>query len=383
MVQPCPFLRVILIKQSMMLMSIGINAAMSSSMSSSNYLTKQEHGSTLSSSNGSLEFHQATTNTEPCPVSEDISPCVCIYNSHYGYIDMDCSEVLTGDELRMIFSSYFPVPEFRKFSTEDSPLEVLEDGVFGEVTFSIISLTSGALKEVQIGALDGMIDTLRELYLINIPLINFPFDTVASFTKLDTFRLDLADNKTLSSGFPNLTNSNLHLLWLEDCEFEVLPEDAFQDLPMIGNIILESDLISTIPSGIFCNLHHLGVVNIHGNLLTILPEGLFSCTGLQNLYFISLERNNINTIEVNAFQAVADIVIHLSHNNLATIEEDVWKPLFDVGSHIYIKDNPLLCGCDIAWVVRNPDYLDQIEDKATCIDGEALHDLDPHIFDDC
>lgn len=44
--------------------------------------------------------------------------------------------------------------------------------------------------------------------------------------------------------------------------------------------------------------------------------------------------------------------------------------------------NPLVCGCDIAWLVTNPDWVGKIGNTAECADGVRIVDLDPQYYTD-
>ena len=43
-------------------------------------------------------------------------------------------------------------------------------------------------------------------------------------------------------------------------------------------------------------------------------------------------------------------------------------------------DNPLECGCDLAWLISRPDYLSKLYGVETCADGTLLTDLDPDFY---
>ena len=45
-------------------------------------------------------------------------------------------------------------------------------------------------------------------------------------------------------------------------------------------------------------------------------------------------------------------------------------------------DNPLECGCDLAWIITNPDYISKLYGTETCYDGTLLTDLDPDAYTD-
>jgi len=43
--------------------------------------------------------------------------------------------------------------------------------------------------------------------------------------------------------------------------------------------------------------------------------------------------------------------------------------------------NPLDCGCDIAWLITNPEHMDKVTNGATCYDGTQLKELNPVDYD--
>lgn len=45
-------------------------------------------------------------------------------------------------------------------------------------------------------------------------------------------------------------------------------------------------------------------------------------------------------------------------------------------------DNPLGCGCDLAWLVTNSYFMALTSPAASCYDGELLASLDPAIYVD-
>lgn len=72
----------------------------------------------------------------------------------------------------------------------------------------------------------------------------------------------------------------------------------------------------------------------------------------------------------------------LHTNQLTTVDEDLFGELMPYMSDLRLYDNPLVCGCDIAWLVLNSDFLSKVDRDATCADGTNLHDLDPEFYTD-
>ena len=49
----------------------------------------------------------------------------------------------------------------------------------------------------------------------------------------------------------------------------------------------------------------------------------------------------------------------------------------------YPTGNPLTCGCDLAWIVTNPDHLKKVTiNDPTCQNGTLLSDLNPQVYND-
>ncbi|MDK2413365.1 hypothetical protein QHH03_30210, partial [Aphanizomenon sp. 202] len=97
---------------------------------------------------------------------------------------------------------------------------------------------------------------------------------------------------------------------------------------------------------------------------------------------LSLDHNNINKIAVGAITGLGDGDVYLNENSLTVLEEDVFGAFLSAGATLNIDDNPLGCGCEIAWLVTNSAYMSLISPGASCYDGELLANLDPTIYED-
>ncbi|CAL4124257.1 unnamed protein product, partial [Meganyctiphanes norvegica] len=110
----------------------------------------------------------------------------------------------------------------------------------------------------------------------------------------------------------------------------------------------------------------------------------FIKTGSSHLSSIDLYNNSIVSVEPGAFDIVDGIYIYMWDNSLSTLDEATWRPYLEAGGVLWAAGNPLVCGCDIAWLFGEDQLLEQVDsDYATCTDGEYLHHLDPSIFDNC
>ncbi|CAL4130714.1 unnamed protein product, partial [Meganyctiphanes norvegica] len=134
--------------------------------------------------------------------------------------------------------------------------------------------------------------------------------------------------------------------------------------------------------GTFQNLPNLKDIAIGWNSLTIIPTN-FIKTGSTRLESISLTFNAIISVEPGAFDIVEGMRINMTSNSLSTLDEDTWGPFLVGGVLLYATDNPLSCGCDIAWLFKEEQSLGQVSKDTTCSDGENIYNLDPSIFDFC
>ncbi|CAL4126386.1 unnamed protein product [Meganyctiphanes norvegica] len=292
----------------------------------------------------------------PCPDAEDIAPCVCTYHKEDNVMDLWCSSVDSEDQLKQIFKADFPFKNFREFRIqENNNLTVLEAGVFNGISFEIINIIYNKLEIIELQALDSCYETATEIYLYYNNITSFPFDELSHFSKLSRF--DISDN---------------HL--------SMIPADAFNGLTVLEHLNIFGNRASIV--GTFQDLPNLRGIDLSVNAITTVPVH-FIKTGSSGLYYIGLDDNNIISVEPGAFDNVDGLVTNMWSNSLSTLEEATWRPCLEAGGKLWAAGNPLVCGCDIAWLFGDDQLLEQVDDGATCTDGENLHDLDPSIFDPC
>lgn len=316
--------------------------------------------------------------TKSCPNDADIRPCECTVSSDGLYLDMDCSMVQDEEQLEAVFQADFPDSAFRRFAIhENKQLRVLRDGTFEFVTFEEIWITDGVLEKIEDAALSNSASTARSL-IFNINNISvFPFSTLGNFKEL--LSLDLRVNNL--QGFPKLTSSTLEVLYLSHNPLGELPVDAFAGTPSIIDLHLSNNKITQILPGTFQSLTNLRNVGLGNNQLTELVENSVQCNS--NTGLVDLGYNELRTVHPNAFPGLSGGWLYIHHNYITTLEEDVWRPTVDNDGYLDPYGNPLLCGCDIAWLLQDAILLDAVDIYTTCADGRRLIDLDPVDYNHC
>ncbi|CAL4079126.1 unnamed protein product [Meganyctiphanes norvegica] len=295
---------------------------------------------------------------QPCPDAEDIAPCVCTYHIEDNAMDLNCSAVESEEQLKQIFKADFPFKIFKKIVIYGNDnIKVLEAGVFNGISFERIDIEHNHLEVIELQALDSCYETATEIDLYFNKITSFPFVELSHCSNLSHF--DISDNA-----------------------LSMIPADAFNGLAALETLILGGNSAKIV--GTFQDLSKLRGIFLGYNDLTSVPTN-FIKTGSPDLGYIGLNDNNIVSVEPGAFDIVEGLHISIHDNSLSTLEEATWRPYLEVGGILFVGDNPLVCGCDIAWLFGEDQLLEQVNnDKyTTCADGEKLHDLDPGIFDQC
>jgi len=311
-----------------------------------------------------------------CPDPQDILPCVC---SAYGAnMDMDCSQVENEDQLARVFSANFPFTDFRMLTIEsNSNLKVLREGDLGVASFTWISIRNGKLEEVQTNALSQSYSTVTRIDFGYNEISTFPFEELPLFTSLSV--LSLYNNKL--GYFPKLRSDTITSLNLGNNLMNRIPYYAVQGLPKLQTFYGYGNNVELILAGTFSGLPDLYYVYVSNNNLSHIPEGAIKLSSSRTT-FVSLSNNNISRIEVGAITGLNGGRVWLYTNALTDLDEDVFRPFLEAGAKLLLQDNPLSCGCDIAWLVTNPDFMALLYGTETCHDGELVSDLDPGYYED-
>ncbi|CAL4157367.1 unnamed protein product [Meganyctiphanes norvegica] len=329
----------------------------------------------------SYAYPDTTSLNDTCPDAEVIYPCVCSCVAEEHSIDLDCSLLMSEDQLKNVFLNLSStVKHIRRFYMyDDQHIRVLRYGVFRNVSFNEIYMGKGYMEEVERGVLEESQETLQRMIFNDNLITKFPFEDIETFSNLRYINI----NRNNISEISNLESSSLKELYIGHNPLVELQEDVFRGLTSIEKIELGNIGLTNIHPGIFSNLTELFAIHLDNNHLQHILSGALS-GGLANLKYINLWQNDIDIVELGAVQAVEGQQLYLTFNNLELIEEDVWRPNFEAGFRmVEIGRNPLACGCDIAWLVRDPSFVDQLGEEARCANGNFIQNLNPDDFINC
>lgn len=146
----------------------------------------------------------------------------------------------------MVFSAFFPSTNFNTFRMNfNDDVKVLEDGVFGAVSFESLSIQYSALETIGNYSLASSRSTLRSIQIIGCQVAAFPFERLSEFTSLERLRLD---SNNISS-LPRLHSSSIEYLDLSENPISHLSTDVFTGLQIIGEIDLSKNHLREIKPG--------------------------------------------------------------------------------------------------------------------------------------
>ncbi|XP_045616942.1 oplophorus-luciferin 2-monooxygenase non-catalytic subunit [Procambarus clarkii] len=309
--------------------------------------------------------------TPNCPNPDQIFPCTCS-ESTFPNLIMDCSDVTSEEELAAVFSANFPKLNFHEFIMRNNThVRVLREGALGNTTYQEFSITNGVLEEIEDHALSGSFSTAHKFDFSFNKISTFPFQDLSQFPKL----LQLYLNTNNLTEFPQMVSPSLQWLEMAENPLGYLPADAFTYLPSLILLTLSSDDLHEIIPGTLSNLSNLEYITLSKNHFTHLSK---DAVHLQNLRgMVNFSFNNITNVAVDAFEGMTSGQIYLSHNQLTTLQEEVWRPLLELEIFITADNNPFTCGCDMAWVVLNTNFIYLFSYTTKCDDGRYFRELDP------
>lgn len=203
---------------------------------------------------------------------------------------------------------------------ENNNLPSLPGQVFASLRVLRLMLRNNRLERVSSGWLEGLNDSLLELFVVEPELRSLPDDSLENLQGLEAITLQSKVIKRLPSftGLPKLRYLQVNSPGL----LELAPRN-FRDLPSLEQIhVFGSPKLSRLEAGLFRNLPRLTLVNVSDcNLQWIHPRALI---GLPELKEISLVGNSIIDAGMVG-RAVMDLsalsVLQLDQNRITRLGE--------------------------------------------------------------
>lgn len=288
-----------------------------------------------------------------CPNGAQIAPCVCIRN----FNQISCSNLTTDINLKHIFErlkqsldkeNVKPVYDELKL-TQTLLEEIGSSGdILAGVTFRHISISRNSrLRKIHHQAFQSSFNTTIELAIEeNVLLATTEEDTVELFKGINRF-------------------GKLNTLHLSENGVCLIPKKAFdQAQPVLRELIMTENLIKRIDDNAFTSLNALELINLDGNQITKLsPRSLeISKSDTQSPLRIFMRNNKLdkNSFPEGIFNRLRGrVFLNLNMNYMTKLPQSVFESFHHRNSVLTLAKNPLLCDCDLYWVIHANALYDQ------------------------
>lgn len=202
-------------------------------------------------------------------------------------------------------------------------------------------------------------------------ITKIPAGGITNLTKILTLKMIFCGTQEISAGaFQNLSNLatlalndneirhikygvfnklNITVLFLQRNEIETIDSTAFDDMPNLFRIKLNSNKISVWDNSWFKNTPHITELYFRRNFFTEIPSWVFKHIKGSHTYNgktivdtkIYLSKNKISKINPNAFQNFTEFSqLWLDRNELEEFDERIFIPVFQAGG-IFLSRNKI------------------------------------------
>ncbi|XP_037283965.2 protein toll [Rhipicephalus microplus] len=145
------------------------------------------------------------------------------------------------------------------------------------------------------------------------------------------------------------SNSNIEHLDLSGNKLEWLGKDCFHRLFRLRVLLMTGTSLVSL-NGSLHGLPYLKYLFIHDNHLGRLVDADFD--GSRQLSFIYANRNNITSVR-GAFKGLHELhTLRLDGNRLRSLHRDSFPRVLNKLKRLTLDGNPLLCDCQLTWLVR-------------------------------
>jgi len=373
--------------------------------------------------------HQSTKvtrkeNTEewPCPSAEIIAPCECFLNGDSSNIEIVCKDITDISEIRRVFSNDFPIPNlssililvedhdlWRNSSSVSIPKNIFYDKTAKEIWIGL------KIKHVHDQAFENTAVHLERLLFSGpglagetLPLKEFPMYVLEQLPNLRTFIIQDSNLKdyTFQWETPQGNTRYLSNLFLPNLEYFELTAGQLETIPKmftapnLKELRLSSNPIVSIEPFAFEHLESLEILNLSGlgssQLLTTLETDVLTLTSKN---FTGLKMNNFGSLSVLHPSFITNLqsytILDFLNDNIAHIPQETFGDIFNTLSqgsgHVIVGGNPILCDCDIKWIIEDPTILSAIDypgwesksiNRPRCTDGTLLADIDLDVLNE-
>ncbi|XP_037498164.1 peroxidasin homolog isoform X3 [Rhipicephalus sanguineus] len=143
---------------------------------------------------------------------------------------------------------------------------------------------------------------------------------------------------------------NTTVLDLRFNNIQRIPANAFQELPHLDALLLDSNQLQMIENQAFEKLRNLRHLFLSKNRIRRIEDDAFS--GLHQLEQLSLQENELEEIAEAPFRILLSLErLHLNDNHIRTVQKGALQNLRQL-RRLRLDGNPLLCDCGLVWFTQ-------------------------------
>ncbi|XP_034938506.1 protein artichoke [Chelonus insularis] len=271
-----------------------------------------------------------------CPPQDKILPCRCSMRDMEYQVWCSHSELPKVLEGLKAVSHYISHP-VDELILENNNLPSLPGKVFTSLRVLRLMLRNNHLERVSSGWLEGLHDSLLELFIVEPDLRSLPVDSLDNLQGLEAITLQSRSMKRLPK-FSGLTK--LRYLQVNSLTLLELSPMHFRDLPHLEQLhIFGSPKLMRLEAGLFRGLPKLSLVNITNCGITWIHPRAF--VDLPELREVSLENNKIPDAAIVG-RAMMDLpvlsTITLIENRIPRLQGEAFVNLPSL-SRLYLTKN--------------------------------------------
>ncbi|CAG0891884.1 unnamed protein product [Darwinula stevensoni] len=318
--------------------------------------------------------------TFPCPEHDAILPCVCNHEAAIDEVHVDCSEATTSTQILTAFhEGFWPFDNLTEFRLKGyRKVSEIPEEIFGYVSFRRIFVETTDVVFVDQSAFLSCRDDLAHLSFWYGHLERFPWQSLPQFVSLAILNLEFNEITAIDS----FESPSLVTLRVSNNRIATLKTGI--SAPNLNALIMNNNPISTIPSRFFEGMENLEEFQCQWcNLGPAISDGSMEFRS-QTLKSVYLRNNIISSFEPGGISVVSpDAVVDLEANQITELTESIFRPVMDFLARgnglLNVWDNPIVCGCSMAWVMLDPIILERV--YGSCVNGTLFQELDPHHFE--
>ncbi|CAD5219599.1 unnamed protein product [Bursaphelenchus xylophilus] len=147
----------------------------------------------------------------------------------------------------------------------------------------------------------------------------------------------------------NLPTSTTELR-LEQNHITQIPKDVFKPMKNLRRLDLSKNNIHTVDPEAFSGLSSLNTLVLYANNITDLPEGVFD--PLVELQLLLLNANKLQCLRKDLFKKQGMLnLLSLYDNEIKSIANGTFQPLKMLQT-LHLARNPLICDCNLEWLAE-------------------------------